>query len=101
MPELDVGWREQASTEVRTWLWELAGEMDVGDVVGTTTATLTDLLTGADVPLSLGGAPVVIGTTVAVTVLGLAAGHKYRLALTSNMGADKETAVSVKLDCPW
>lgn len=101
MAEIEIGWRSQASTEVRTWLIELAPEMDAGDVVGTTDATLTDLLDGSDFPTGLGGTPVVVGTTVAATVLGLTADHKYRLLLTSNMGNSKETAASLLLECPF
>lgn len=99
--QVEIGWRTQLTTETRPWAIDFAPEMDVGDVVGATTATLTNLLTGANYPGGLSGSPSVVGTVVTQTVTALVAGVNYRLVLTANMGGAKTTATALLLNCPY
>lgn len=99
---VDVGWEQQTSTEVRPWGLDFSPAMDVGDVLGDTTAILIDLLTGTDFSSTgLSGDPQVGGTIATQTVLALVPGHNYRLILTANMGGVKETAVGILITCPF
>lgn len=99
--DVEIGVRTQLTTEVRPWQIEMQPEEDSGDVLGTATATLTDLLTGAAFATGLVGTPDISGTTVTQSVGGLIAGHNYRLVLTVSMGGSKQTATSLILSCPY
>jgi hypothetical protein len=101
MPGIEIGWRTQLSGETRPWAIDLSPEMDVGDVVGTTTATLIDLLTGVSFPTGLSGSPAVAGSVVTQTVTGLLSGHNYRLVLLAAMGGTKTTGAVLLLNCPY
>lgn len=101
MPTLEIGWRTQLSTEWRPWAIDFTPELDSLDVVGATTATLTDLLTGLSYPGGLSGSPTVVGNVATQAVTALVAGHNYRLVLTANMGGQKETSTVLLLQCPY
>lgn len=107
MPVSDVevvgGWRTQTSSEVRPWAIDLTAELDPSDVVASATATLTDLLTGSDFPDGLSGSSetAITAPHVTQTVLGLVAGHNYRLVLTVNVGGSKRTSTVLLLTCPF
>jgi len=98
---IEIGWRTQISTEVRAWQIDMSPEMDPADVVGSATATLTNLLTGASYPGGLSGSPTVAGTAVTQVVTTLAPGTNYRLVITASMGGSKQTAASLLLSVPY
>jgi hypothetical protein len=101
MGDVEVGWRQQISTENRPWAIDVSPEMDVGDVVGAVTSTLTDLLTGLTFPAGLSGSPTGSGTILTQAVSNLVAGRKYRLVITANMGGSKQTSTVLLLDVPY
>lgn len=101
MVDIEVGWRRQTSSEVRPWLFDLTPEMDSGDVVGATSATLTDMAANTAFPDGLAGAATPSGNTVTQAISGLVPGHYYRLVLTSSMGGSKLTAVALNIACPF
>jgi hypothetical protein len=101
MPGVEIGWQTQITTESRPWAIDLSPEMDLSDVIGSATATLTDLLTGLAYPTGLVGSPTVSGSTVTQVVASLVAGHTYRLVITAAMGGSKQTATSLLLNCPY
>lgn len=99
--DVEVGWRRQVTGELRPWQIDMALEMDAGDVIGSVTSTLTDLLTGLSYPAGLSGSPSHSGTTVTQAVTALVAGHNYRLVITANMGGSKLTSTVLNLACPY
>lgn len=100
--DVEIGWQRQISSEVRPWAIDFSPAMDEGDVLGATTAALTDLLTGQDFSSTgLSGTPSVTGTVATQNVHALAPGHSYRLVLTASMGGSKETAVALLLSVPF
>lgn len=98
-----IGWRTQTSSETRPWAIDLTDELDSGDVVASATATLTDLLTGADFPAGLTGSVTASSTAphLIQSVTGLVAGRNYRLVLTADVGGSKRTATVLLLTCPF
>jgi hypothetical protein len=76
---------------------------DSGDVIGTVTATLTDLLDGSDYAEGLFGAPFssADSTIISQSVQDLQAGHNYRLVLSAHVGGSRISAVSLILSCPY
>lgn len=95
------GWEEVGSGENRPLAVDLAPEMDPGDIAGSITSTLTDLLTGLSYPTGLSGSPSVVGTVATQAVTSLVPGHNYRLVLAVNMGGSKVTESAVKVVCPF
>lgn len=95
------GWEEVGSGENRPLAVDLAPEMDPGDIAGSITAALFDLLTGLNYPTGLSGGPSVVGTIATQAVTGLVAGRNYRLVLTVNMGGTKLTQSAVNITCPF
>ncbi len=99
--DVEIGWRTQLSTETIPWSDDLTAALDVGDVVGSVTTVLIDLLTGVSFPAGLSGAPTFSGNVVQQTVTGLNAGHNYRLIFSAGLGGPKVRSSVVKLVCPY
>lgn len=101
MASQELGWERQLTPETRLWEIEWAPAEDAGDVIGSITSTLTDLLTGLSYPAGLLGSPTFSGTTVQQAVTALQAGHNYRLMFSANMGGVKVSSQPLLLSCPY
>jgi len=94
--------RTQHAGESLLWAYDAAAQLAAAVTISSvTSASLTNVKTGASYPTGLSGSPSLSGTSLRQRVLGLVAGETYRLVWVFVDSAGNTQTAGLVLECPY